>query len=342
MNLQRNRKVIILIVSVLILSVAGVAGMRQISRARKADKSWGAQFRVQPQEENVQFVLGAGSPPTGIRHWNAISIDASGLDHTPVPPGDPRIFGEQLGPGRSSCAIAIVHIAIFDVVNAIAGGYQSYTGIPRVSATTSMNAAIAQTAHDTLSALFPSQRASFDALAAADLGQIPEGTPKFNGISLGKREAKLILQMRVGDGSAHPEPRVGIGFIPSTDAGKWRQDPISLIPLALGAHWGDVRPFVIRSGSQFRVPPPPAIDSAAYATAFNEVKQLGGDGVITSTTRTPDQTQIGIFWGYDGTPSLCAPPRLYNQILIKIADQMGTGETKLARQLALANTAMAD
>jgi len=40
MNLQRNRKPLILVVSVLILSVAGVAGMRQISRARKADKSW--------------------------------------------------------------------------------------------------------------------------------------------------------------------------------------------------------------------------------------------------------------------------------------------------------------
>ena len=32
---------------------------------------------------------------------------------------------------------------------------------------------------------------------------------------------------------------------------------------------------------------------------------------------------IGIFWAYDGTPSLCAPPRLYNQITVQIADQMG-------------------
>jgi hypothetical protein len=340
MSLQR--KTTILIVSILVLSVAGVAGMRQISRARKADNTWGARFRVQPQADNVQFVLGAGSPPTGIRHWNAIAIDASGLDHKPVAPGEVRTFGEQLGPGRAACAIAIVHIAMFDVVNAIAGGFQSYTGIPRVSPTASMNAAIAQTAHDTLSALFPSQRPSFDALVAQDLGQIPDGPGKSEGISLGKREAKLILQMRVGDGSANPEPRVGVGFIPGNEAGKWRQDPISLIPLALGAQWGQVRPFVLRSGSQFRVPPPPALDSPAYAIAFNEVKQLGGDGVITPTSRTPDQTQIGIYWGYDGTPSLCAPPRLYNQIAVHIADQMGTGDTKLARLLALINTAMAD
>src|SRR5262245_36155683 len=35
-------------------------------------------------------------------HWSEIAVNASGLDHTPVPPGDPRIFGEQLGPARAS------------------------------------------------------------------------------------------------------------------------------------------------------------------------------------------------------------------------------------------------
>ena len=58
--------------------------------------------------------------------------------------------------------------------------------------------------------------------------------------------------------------------------------------------------------------------------------------------RTAEQTQIGIYWAYDGTPSLCAPPRLYNQITAHIADQMGTGVVPLARLLALVNVAMAD
>ena len=35
-----------------------------------------------------------------------------------------RVFGEQLGPGRSSRAMAIVHIAIFEAVNAIDGRYR--------------------------------------------------------------------------------------------------------------------------------------------------------------------------------------------------------------------------
>src|SRR4030095_9813542 len=54
-----------------------------------------------------------------IRRWNEIAIDASGLDHTPVTPGEKRVFGEQLGPGRSSRAMAIVHIAMFDTVNSV-------------------------------------------------------------------------------------------------------------------------------------------------------------------------------------------------------------------------------
>ncbi len=124
--------------------------------------------------------------------------------------------------------------------------------------------------------------------------------------------------------------------------GYWRQDPISLIPIALGAHWGECKTFVVQSGSQFRVPPPPAMNSAEYAAAYAEAKSVGGDGVFTPTTRTPEQSFIGIFWAYDGTPSLCAPPRLYNQIIVHIADQMHLGTADLARLLALANTAMAD
>ncbi len=134
---------------------------------------------------------------------------------------------------------------------------------------------------------------------------------------------------------------MGIDYIPGDEPGVWRQDPISLVPIALGKDWGRVRPFVLRSGSQFRVAPPPDMDSAEYTQAFNEVLALGGDGVNTPTQRTADQTEAGIYWAYDGTPSLCAPPRLYNQIAIEVSRDT-TDVMKLARLLALVNTAMAD
>jgi PAP2 superfamily. len=84
------------------------------------------------------------------------------------------------------------------------------------------------------------------------------------------------------------------------------------------------------------------MDSAEYTAAFDEAKRLGGDGIDTATERTPEQTEIGIYWAYDGTPSMCAPPRLYNQIATHIANKKGTTGIQLARLLALANTAMAD
>jgi hypothetical protein len=307
-----------------------------------------------------------------VSYWNQIARDASVLDHTPVLPGDPRIFGEQVGPVRTSYALAIVHIAIFDAANAIAGGYESYTGLPRARPVTSVRAAIAQAAYDTLVFLYPSQTANFDLSLTEALEAIPDGQTKSDGIDLGHKAAAAILALRANDGYyphyPHPlsspkyvELQLGTDFFPSDLPGKWRQDPISLVPIALGVNWGKVTPFVLKSGDQFRIPKPPALDSPEYAAAFNEVKRLGGCGTdatacfvggndllpggsLTPTERSPEQTEIGIYWGYDGTPGLGVPPRLYNQIAMKIAHKMGTDsdEVELARFLALVNVAIAD
>src|SRR5206468_10500777 len=121
-----------------------------------------------------------------------------------------------------------------------------------------------------------------------------------NGIALGHRTAAAILAMRLNEGSQIPEPRVGVDYFPSDQPGHWRQDPISLIPLALGAHWGQCIPFVVTSTSQFRAPPPPAMTSSAYTAAYNEVKNVGGAEITTQ--RTEEQTFIGIFWRMMGRP----------------------------------------
>jgi hypothetical protein len=277
-----------------------------------------------------------------VRRWNEIAINASGVDHTPIAPGENRVFGEQLGPCRAARAMAIVHIAMFDTVNAIVGDYQSYTDLSAPSGPLAPEAAISQAAHDTLVALFPSQAPTFDRLLAEDLAVIRNNHEKVNGIDLGKGAAAAILTLRTNDGAEVSEPSFGINYFPSDLPGRWRQDPISLIPLALGAHWHACTPFVLATNNQFRAPPPPALSSPDYAAAYNEAKSIGGDGVTTPTQRTPEQTHIGTFWAYDGTPSLCAPPRLYNQITVQIANQMGSDAVELARLLALVNVAMAD
>jgi len=42
----------------------------------------------------------------GVPGTNRLAIDASGLDHTPPAAGEARVFGEQIGPGRSARAMA--------------------------------------------------------------------------------------------------------------------------------------------------------------------------------------------------------------------------------------------
>src|SRR4029077_15500136 len=188
---------------------------------------------------NVPPLVGPRQGLDSLHRWNVIAINASGLDHTPVAPGENRVFGEQLGPGRSSRAMAIIHIAMFDALDAGVGGYSSYTGTQAAPGPMSVDAAISQAARDTLGAMFPSQTATFDAYLTQDLAAVRNSQQRANGIDLGQRTAAALLAMRLNDGSQIPEPRVGVDYFPSNLPVHWRQDPVSLIPLALGAHWGE-------------------------------------------------------------------------------------------------------
>jgi hypothetical protein len=337
---------------------AAILALPLIMSAGLGPEAWAQEFRDgvrdtlgQPFSARSQAPQPPKPAPPGsgsdtllrLRFWNRVAVDASGLDHTPVAPGENRVFGEQLGPGRSSRAMAIVHIAMFDAIDAVVGGYRSYTSVAAPKGT-SVDAAIAQAAHDTLVALYPSQYTALDSVLAVDLASVQNASPTTlaNGIDLGQRAAAAILAQRANDGSQFAEPRMGIDYIASDAPGKWRQDPIGQSPLALGAEWGAVTPFVLKSTDQFRVPPPPAMTSKRFTVAFNEAKRVGGDGITTPTQRTAEQTEVGIFWAYDGTPSLCAPPRLYNQVTLKIAENRTTQPIELARLLALVNVAMAD
>src|SRR5213079_1323091 len=136
-------------------------------------QAYGPLFHPQPDlAENAKKF--AHDP---VHRWNQIAIDATGLDHTPVAPGEHRTFGEQLGPGRASRAMAIVHVAIFDTINAATGQYQSFTGIQPAPHPFSTAAAVAQAAHDTLVSLYPSQKSAFDQDLADDLLGIPGEPP---------------------------------------------------------------------------------------------------------------------------------------------------------------------
>jgi hypothetical protein len=303
------------------------------------------QYQTQPgtQELPLRYRAPAGPNPTArLAWWNQAALRLIAVDHTPPFTSGISVGAEQLGPTRTSRVLAIVHIAIYDALNAICTRYPPYSGPLTAFADSSPDAAIAQAAHDTLVALYPRRATLIDQWLQADLARLPAGRAKLNGVDIGHRAAAAILTLRANDGSGYDDPIVGTEYPVSNAPGEWRPDPVSRIRISLGAYWNRVTPFVLQSPTQFRAPPPPALGSEAYALAFDEVKRLGGDGFHTPTERTAEQTVIGNYWAYDGTAWIGTPPRLYNQIAVQLALRRSTAAVELARVLALVNVAIAD
>jgi hypothetical protein len=263
-------------------------------------------------------------------------MQAAAIDHSLNYPT------EQFGPTRTGRAFAIESIAIYDAVCAVDGTYQPYLTQVSVPADTSMDAAVAQAGHDALSALYTHQTAVFDQALAADLAAIPNGPGKAEGIALGKLTAANILAARANDGSQKDAPGQPINYTYGSQPGQWQADPLHPNANPLTPDWGSVTPFVMSSPTEFRLPPPPALNSPEYTAAYNEVKSLGGSSPDSPTTRTSEETTIGLFWGYDAQPGLCAPVRFYNQIADTIARQQGNTEVQNSRLFMLVNVAMAD
>jgi len=300
-------------------------------------------YRTQPgtREFPPRYLPPAGPNPSArLAYWNEVASRAVAVDHTPALAG-PAFAPEQLGPTRSSRALAIVHLAIYDALNAIYRRYPGYSGPLPAFADSSPDAAIAQAAHDTLAALYPRQVQRFDSALGADLARLPAGRGRIDGIDLGRRAAAAILALRADDGMYQGEPVVGQDYPLGSAPGQWRPDPDGWSNIAMGAHWR-IRPFVLPSVAEFEAGPPPPMRSQAYTRAFYEVKAVGGDGVRTPTRRSEEQTRIAAYWAYDGTAWLGTPPRLYNQITVQLARTRVKDALELARVLALVNVAVAD
>jgi hypothetical protein len=180
------------------------------------------------------------------------------------------------------------------------------------------------------------------------LSRIPDGPSKDQGIAVGRYVAAAMLQARANDGSADIN---NPPYVPIDALGFHQIDPTNPNQGYYGCRAGGITPFTMTSVNQFI---PPALDDGSiegraaflqsdkYTTAFAEVAALGGDGITSPTSRTPEQTEIGIFWAYDGRPGLGKPLRLYNQIARVLADQENNTVAQNARLFALVNTAMAD
>jgi PAP2 superfamily len=280
-----------------------------------------------------------------VLRWNEIALRAMADDHSGT-------FGpaQQGGPTRGARALAIVHVAIFDAVNAIVGGHEPYIPVaglpPGTLENASVEAAVAQAAHDTLAALYLNQQAVFEHELDKALQGVPRKRGRDEGSAVGATAAMNILLERSNDGGDTPD--VPFDFTLPALPGHHRPDPLNPNQGLHVPEWGKVMPFAMDSVLNFHAPAPPHPDSAVdaerleYAMAYDQVMRLGGDGIVTPTERTPEQTDIGLFWGYDGSIGLGVPPRLYNQVARVIAKQEHNTVAENARLFALLNIAQAD
>jgi membrane-associated phospholipid phosphatase len=227
--------------------------------------------------------------------------------------------------------MAVVHAAVYDAVNAIDQTHEPYAVARDGPRDASPEAAAAAAAHRTLVELFPAQQAAFDAELVASLADVPDGSAENKGVALGRSVAQCLLAMRRHDGADRETP-----YTPGTDPGDWQPTPPGFLDAVL-PQWPDVTPFTMTSGSQFRAPAPPALTSAEYAAAFDEVKALGA---ADSAVRTAEQTEIALFW-VNG-PGTATPAGHWNEVAQTVAEAEGNTLTENARLFALLNLALAD
>ncbi|CAF2147363.1 unnamed protein product, partial [Rotaria magnacalcarata] len=244
-------------------------------------------------------------PTDAILFWNAVLLNAAANDYDNSIADSP----DQAGPTTTSRAFAIIHGAMYEAMNGFERIYISMYrpssmpatyDVPRAPA---VEAAITEAAYQTLYALYPKQRELFTQTRNNFIklvrGDSSDNAGINKGILVGKLLALTILESRSSDNSQNQGTYKLIN-----QTGYHQPDPTHPDQPFLSPRWGTVTPFVIQSGSQFRASNTVGntlagrrqfLRSEKYISDYNEVVSLG---TRNSQTRTADQTEVGIFWGY--------------------------------------------
>jgi hypothetical protein len=269
---------------------------------------------------SVSMVTAGASAPTAIAAEIPDQVIAWNENATQA-----LIVNANLGTG-ALVHLAIVHGAIYDAVNSIDRRYEPYLGSVAAHGWYSENAAAASAAYHVLSGLVPAQQGTLDGWFAASLALIPDGPAEDGGVEVGRLAAAQMLEARENDG------RFGSFRFPvGDDPGEWRP----VLPLFVNdpnAWVKDVTPFMILSNSQFRSDGPLAMSSEAYAAEFEQVKTLGR---ATGSTRTPDQTDQGLFWADNAFA-------MWSRIFRQLATTNGLSAADNARLFAMLYLTAAD
>ncbi|MEU8529239.1 vanadium-dependent haloperoxidase [Streptomyces sp. NPDC048629] len=119
--------------------------------------------------------------------------------------------------------------------------------------------------------------------------------------------------------------------VPPAAPGVWQPTPDGYAP---AAQYGNrvARPFLLDSPAQYRLGPPPALDSRRYRADLAEVRAVGS---ADSAVRTPRQTETATFW-YGSSLTLYTEP-----LRVAVTRSHGSAADR-ARLVALFHAALVD
>ena len=240
-------------------------------------------------------------------------------------------------PNVTSRVVALVSASVFDAVNGIDPRYRPLLVKPDAAHGASQRAAAIQAAYVMLLHVYPLQsgtlatqrNASLAALALTEKAQSIDA-----GVAWGQIVADAIWTSRLTDGfTPPPPPFLGVlGIVGTPGAvGFWRPTPPAN---ASGAtpQIATMTPWVLTRPSQFRLPPPLALNSAQYAADLNEVKVMG---TLSGSMRTPDQSELALFWALN-------TPLAWDRIAAQISAARGLTLAQNAHLFALLNVTLSE
>jgi hypothetical protein len=248
------------------------------------------------------------------------------------------VLAAGTAPNVTGRVVALVSASVFDAVNGIEPRFRPLHVRPDAPHNASQRAAAIQAAYVILMNLYGAQQGAaltsqHDAsLAALASTENPKSIAA--GVAWGQTVADAIWTWRLTDGFAPtPAPFFGVQSIAGTpnSVGFWRPTPPAN---ASGAtpQLATTTPFVLTRPSQFRVPPPLALNSPEYIADLNEVREMGS---LTSTSRSSEQTEVALFWALNTALA-------WDRIAAQLSVARGLSLTENARLFEVLNVSMVD
>ena len=251
--------------------------------------------------------------------WDTAAVAAVRSAHTMdgvAPGGTPRTLYQAEG----LLYMAYVQAAVYDATMKISHRYPLYHHFRAPAGNASLDAAVIAAYYNTLVAYLGDPGGVLAAKYATDLGGLPKNAKTARGIAVGEAASADIVRLRAGDGR---NALVSDACPTETTPSAYQCTPSS-IQTEQTPWLANVRPFMLESGSQFRAPAPPALDSPQYIADFNETRSLGA---VNSSVRTASQTAIALFWNANAINQV-------NQTLRDASTQYGMDLVDTVRLLA--------